>query len=217
MADLRVVGTDADHLLLVDDNGGGHRVALDDRLHGALQRAAHAGESRLSPREIQERLRAGASVEQIATAAGVSVERIRRWEGPVLAERAYALQRALATRYSRPPDGSVSGPLGRLVTARLDSSGAFYKLDLANAACSFIASGSYPNSLSFIPKGTLDPNAEALGLREPPRVLEGGLDKGSDRGLEKSRAESRRVPRRVVLPSWESIVEGAPPPSAFPT
>jgi hypothetical protein len=38
----------------------------------------------------------------------------------------------------------------------------FYKLDLTSAACTHIADGSYPNSLSFVPKGTLDPNVEAL-------------------------------------------------------
>jgi hypothetical protein len=38
----------------------------------------------------------------------------------------------------------------------------FYSVNLANAKCQMIMSGSYPNSLSFVPKGTLDPNAEAL-------------------------------------------------------
>ncbi len=37
-----------------------------------------------------------------------------------------------------------------------------YKLDLTNAKCTLIAAGSYPNSLSFVPAGTLDPNVEAL-------------------------------------------------------
>jgi len=37
-----------------------------------------------------------------------------------------------------------------------------WSLDLTTAACTHIASGSYPNSLSFVPKGTVDPNAEAL-------------------------------------------------------
>jgi hypothetical protein len=37
-----------------------------------------------------------------------------------------------------------------------------YKLDLTNAKCTLIAQGSYPNSLSFVPAGTLDPNVEAL-------------------------------------------------------
>jgi hypothetical protein len=42
------------------------------------------------------------------------------------------------------------------------SFGAFYTLDLKTAKCTYVQSGDYPNSLSFVPKGTLDPNAEAL-------------------------------------------------------
>jgi hypothetical protein len=40
--------------------------------------------------------------------------------------------------------------------------GGVYKLDLKTAALTLVKSGSYPNSLSFVPKGTLDPNVEAL-------------------------------------------------------
>lgn len=39
---------------------------------------------------------------------------------------------------------------------------ALYTVDKATAACSEIAKGAYPNSLSFVPKGTVDANAEAL-------------------------------------------------------
>jgi hypothetical protein len=35
-------------------------------------------------------------------------------------------------------------------------------VSLQTAACTHISSGNYPNSLSFVPKGTLDPNVEAL-------------------------------------------------------
>jgi hypothetical protein len=37
-----------------------------------------------------------------------------------------------------------------------------YKIDKATAQCTLITNGTYPNSLSFVPKGTLDPNVEAL-------------------------------------------------------
>lgn len=40
--------------------------------------------------------------------------------------------------------------------------GYLYKIDKATAACSQIASGSYPNSLSFVPAGTVDETKEAL-------------------------------------------------------
>jgi hypothetical protein len=39
---------------------------------------------------------------------------------------------------------------------------ALWHVDLTTAMCTMIAEGDYPNSLSFVPKGTLDPNAEAL-------------------------------------------------------
>lgn len=37
-----------------------------------------------------------------------------------------------------------------------------YTVDKTTAKCTHIAKGSYPNSLSFVPKGTVDQNAEAL-------------------------------------------------------
>ncbi len=37
-----------------------------------------------------------------------------------------------------------------------------YQIDKTTATCTEIAKGDYPNSLSFVPKGTLDPNEEAL-------------------------------------------------------
>jgi hypothetical protein len=37
-----------------------------------------------------------------------------------------------------------------------------YWVDKTNAKCTLIANGGYPNSLSFVPAGTLDPNEEAL-------------------------------------------------------
>ena len=40
--------------------------------------------------------------------------------------------------------------------------GELYKIDKSNAACTLVSSGSYPNSLSFVPAGTVDPVNEAL-------------------------------------------------------
>jgi hypothetical protein len=40
--------------------------------------------------------------------------------------------------------------------------GGLYRIDKTTAACTEIAAGGYPNSLSFVPAGTVDPNVEAL-------------------------------------------------------
>ena len=39
---------------------------------------------------------------------------------------------------------------------------ALYRIDKESAACTLVSEGAYPNSLSFVPAGTLDPNVEAL-------------------------------------------------------
>lgn len=51
-------------------------------------------DSQLTPREIQARLRAGETSEEVARAAGVPVERVRRFEGPILDERAWVARQA---------------------------------------------------------------------------------------------------------------------------
>jgi len=50
----------------------------------------------LSPKEIQAKIRAGASVEQVATASGSDIARVRRFAHPVLLERARAAELATA-------------------------------------------------------------------------------------------------------------------------
>src|SRR5690625_7621392 len=50
----------------------------------------------LRPREIQAMLRSGRSAEDIAEVSQVPLDHVRRYEGPVLAEREWAAQRARA-------------------------------------------------------------------------------------------------------------------------
>jgi hypothetical protein len=71
-------------------------------------------ESQLRPREIQARIRAGASVEQVAAAAGVPLQKIERFAYPVLLERsrtAEVAQRAHPVR----TDGPDTRTLGDVV------------------------------------------------------------------------------------------------------
>jgi hypothetical protein len=63
-----------------------------------------------------------------------------------------------------------SGCNGSVIDIALDktgqmfgtSFGSFLKIDKTNAKCTVIKDGTYPNSLSFIPEGTLYPTKEAL-------------------------------------------------------
>ncbi len=75
--------------------------------------------SALSPREIQSRLRAGASVAEVAADAGVDVERISGFALPVMAERSHVTRTALAASVRRRGDGSGHRRLGDLIHERL--------------------------------------------------------------------------------------------------
>ena len=81
-------------------------------------------ESPLRPKEIQARIRAGETVEEIADAAGIAVERVRWFEGPVLAERAYIADQAQKASVRRHGDSTPGPRLGEIVAERMNAIGA---------------------------------------------------------------------------------------------
>jgi len=120
MRALRVVGLTEDGDVVLEDpvRLERFRVPADERLRAAargdlsrLGQIAIELESQLRPREIQARIRAGASVEQVATAAGVPEQKIERFAYPVLLERsrtAEVAQRAHPVR-AEGPDARMLG------------------------------------------------------------------------------------------------------------
>ncbi|MDT5258436.1 MAG: hypothetical protein QOD10_3516 [Mycobacterium sp.] len=108
MLELKVVGLDHDSKYIICEGGEPaeqFKLAADDRLRAALRGEPLPPEqprldievtNLLSPREIQAKIRAGASVEQVAAASGSDFARIRRFAHPVLLERARAAELATA-------------------------------------------------------------------------------------------------------------------------
>ncbi|MEU3656550.1 septation protein SepH [Streptomyces sp. NPDC032161] len=127
MPELRVVAVsnDGTRLVLKAADNTEYTLPIDERLRAAVRNdRARLGqieievESHLRPRDIQARIRAGASAEEVAQFAGIPVDRVRRFEGPVLAERAFMAERARKTPVRRP--GENTGPLlGEAVKERL--------------------------------------------------------------------------------------------------
>lgn len=117
---------DSDHLILLDSEGERYTVRIDEALRAAVRRdrpsvalLQHGHEhSALSPKEIQALLRGGASVESIAEMADLSEERIRRFEGPVRAERDHMARRAQAFRPGRGSDTTLASIVAARLAAR---------------------------------------------------------------------------------------------------
>ena len=82
--------------------------AAADETASAMRRLRSASrpESRLTPREMQARLRAGQSVAQVARAAAVGEEWVDRFAAPILAEQARVLEMA----YRLPVTSGRLGP-----------------------------------------------------------------------------------------------------------
>jgi hypothetical protein len=118
---------DGQAFVLADEVGRLLALPIDDRVHGALRpdhshptSAIETGASQLAPRDIQARIRSGESAEEVARVAGVPVDRVLRYAGPVLQERAMLAQHARRTRLKTSDKGAS---LAEIVDARLGQHG----------------------------------------------------------------------------------------------
>lgn len=137
MRALRVVGLDDGGALVCECTERGERftIPVDDTLRaaarGELPRIGRAGpnktelENQMRPREIQTRIRAGESVEQVAAVAGMSPEKVDRFAYPVLLERARTAELAQRAHPVR-ADGPEVRTLGEVVAATFSQRGQDY-------------------------------------------------------------------------------------------
>ncbi len=129
MRTLRVLGIaeGGSHLVCADAHAADgesekYALPLDDQvraaMRGDLSRIGQLGIDvgpHLRPREIQSRIRAGATVDEVAAAAGCDPDRIERYAYPVLMERATIAERA---RRVRPLQGAALGSAGAASAGR---------------------------------------------------------------------------------------------------
>lgn len=140
MQDLRLVGVhdDGSHLLLSGTGGVMFRLPIDEALRVASRPSAKASGSvgaiaiAMSPRDIQSRIRSGATAADVAEISGLPLAKVERYEGPVLAEREYVAQQARNLEVASPIPGqevhrSAFGDnpasLGEMVAHRLTAHG----------------------------------------------------------------------------------------------
>jgi hypothetical protein len=111
MQDLRLVGVhdDGTHLLLSGAGGEMFQLPIDEALRTASRPAPRPAAERpavpLSPRDIQARIRAGATAAEVAELSGLPLAKVERYEGPVLAEREYVAQQARKVEVASPSPG----------------------------------------------------------------------------------------------------------------
>lgn len=131
MQDLRLIGVHEDgvHLILSDEKGDRFSLPLDEDLRSAARRDhPRPGQlpldldATLRPKDVQAMIRAGLSAEEVAERAGWTVEKVHRYEGPILAEREHVAGLARQVRLrARGGTHGVTPTLGERVADRLRS------------------------------------------------------------------------------------------------
>jgi len=124
MDELTVIGVENGALVVVSAEGTRFRVPITEALHTALRqnRPAAAAPHRVGPREVQSMIRQGLTAADVATQTGEPLEYIRRFEGPVLAEREYVITaaRSVPVAVAADSEAGVSSTFGSVIDHRLN-------------------------------------------------------------------------------------------------
>ncbi|MDY7556274.1 septation protein SepH [Cryobacterium sp. 10C3] len=129
MQDLKVIGVENGALLAASEDGDRFRIPIDEVLQSRLRQTQieHTPKTKLSPRDVQAHIRSGMSAEDVAAVTGAPIDFVRRFEGPVVAEREYIVSCALGVPVHtaiEPDPGEGSATFGGVIRERLASLGA---------------------------------------------------------------------------------------------
>lgn len=130
MQELKVIGVENGALLAASDDGARFRIEIDEVLQSRIRQAQPETSNtspKPSPREVQALIRSGLSAEEVAQVTGASPDYIRRFEGPVIAEREHVVTSALAVPVHVVPDADPSdepATFGGVIRDRLAKLGA---------------------------------------------------------------------------------------------
>ncbi|MGW8566150.1 septation protein SepH, partial [Isoptericola sp. NPDC055881] len=129
MAELELVRLheDGERLVLRGPDGTQSTLPITEALRAAVRRDRPRTEAlraqaatTLRPRDLQARLRAGASAEELAEESGLPVEHVQRYEWPVVAERDHVIAQVRAHRL---PGDDEATTLGEVADTRLAARG----------------------------------------------------------------------------------------------
>ena len=222
--ELRFVNRESDFLVFETSEGEKLRALVDDQLRDAVRNSQQTN-SGISPREVQNRIRAGEQIEEIAETFGVPTSTIEPFAAPILDELNYVLEAALATEVN---DGNKMVPFRELI-AKEDPEATF-ALHREDEKWVVTVSGvkkmlwHYDNKARHLEP--MDPNASSVAkvhasrdivtstievVEEPEEAPEASVHDL----VEELRSRRQKEPikpatakGRASLPSWDEIVLG---------
>jgi hypothetical protein len=243
MRELTLIGLDVDGKhIICESKPSNERLLLrvDDRLRAAVRGDAARSHPRevdnevtnvLTPKEIQARIRAGASVEQVAEAAGADMSRVERFAHPVLLERSRVAELATASHPVLADGPAVTTLLetiaGALLARGLDhetvawdawkNADARWTVQLTwpaglseNAAHFLFTPGAHGGTTAALDDAAselIDPNFQRQ-LRPVAPVPQLDFDESphDEAPPEEPAAKPRNRRRRPAVPAWEDVL-----------
>lgn len=129
MRELNPVGREDNVLLLVSSDGEQFTVSIDETLTRTLKehRVPDSSGEPLTPRQIQDAIRAGESITEISERSGTRLSLVERFAHPVLEELQHMVDLALSIRVELPADRFnevAKKPFGEVIEENLVATGA---------------------------------------------------------------------------------------------
>jgi hypothetical protein len=204
MDDIRLFETDGDFLVLEAQDGQKFRLLVDETVRSSIKREKiqQLDSITITPREIQEEIRNGATIEQLIKDSGASFEFIEKFAAPVIAELEHIVSSALSVRLTIAGDrynDTSQIEFGEIISGRLITSGA--------SGIHWKAKKIEPNSWHIIANYTLNgANGSATWAFDPRRLT---LSPDSETAVTLS---SQETISNSVIPKLRTVQE--PPASA---
>lgn len=129
MDDIRLFETDGDYLVLEAQDGQKYRLLIDESVRSSVKKEPIAllDSISITPREIQEEIRNGATIQDLIDRSGASFDFIEKFAAPVIAELDHIVSSALSVRLTIAGDrynDSTQIEFGDIISGRLITSGA---------------------------------------------------------------------------------------------
>ena len=230
--ELKFVSREGDYLVFETAEGSRVRTLIDDQVRDAIRKVQQADSSNFTPREVQQQIRSGLSLSEVAINLGVPESAVEPFALPILDEIRYVLDAALNTTL---PDGPTMKRFEDMVLAADPS--ANFKAIKSELGWEILAKGSGSYSWLFDPRSrVIEPNSESarkigkanavrdtifspVTKEEPVEVTEPVEPEGASvhdlvqelrSRREQSAAELKphSAKGRAALPSWDEIVLG---------
>ena len=231
--ELKFVSREGDYLVFETSEGSRLRTLIDDQVRDAIRKVQPVESSNFTPREVQQQIRSGLSVSEVAVNLGVPESAVEPFALPILDEIRYIIDAALNTTL---PDGPTMKRFEDMVLA--SDPAATFKAIKTESGWEIIAKGASTYSWLFDPRTrVIEPNSEsarkigkANNLRDsiftPPVKEEvqqvevneeptGASVHDLVQELRSRREQSAQELKpqtakgRAALPSWDEIVLGA--------